>query len=483
VPAVEWTEAGPRHELPLAVVFASLVFLYAFLPANLVLYFAWANPRWRNGVLIVFSLFFYAWGEPVWVSLLLLSSTLDWGLGLLVERWRSTPKAKAAVVTSVTLNLGLLATFKYAGFFVETVNTALGTSLTPPGFALPLGISFYTFQTLSYVVDVFRGEVKAQRSWFGFLLFVSLYHQLVAGPIVRYQTIADQIVARVHSLDLFASGVARFSVGLFKKVAIANVAGELVKATIADDLSTLSVFDAWFGLAMYTLQIYFDFSGYSDMAIGLGRMFGFHYLENFDHPYVARSVTDFWRRWHLSLSTFFRDYVYIPLGGKHRHPTRNLFIVWGLTGLWHGPSWNFVGWGLYYGVLIALERWFLGALLTKVPRVLQHLWLLFVVMVGWALFYFTDVTRLGGFFALAFGATEAPAVTDAGWARLLGHACWLPVALLLCLPVERWLLAKPAASVGVPGHLVRAFATAGLTLLATAMLVGRSYNPFLYFRF
>ncbi|MDX2013209.1 MAG: MBOAT family O-acyltransferase [Myxococcaceae bacterium] len=465
------------------MVFASLVFLYAFLPANLVLYFAWANPTWRNAVLIVFSLFFYAWGEPVWLSLLLLSSTLDWALGLLVERWRGTARAKVALLTSVTLNLGLLATFKYAGFVVETVNGLVGTSFTAPGFALPLGISFYTFQTLSYVIDVYRGEVKAQRSWFGFLLFVSLYHQLVAGPIVRYQTIADQIAARVHTLELFASGVVRFSVGLFKKVAIANVAGELVKATIADDLGALSVFDAWFGLAMYTLQIYFDFSGYSDMAIGLGRMFGFHYLENFDHPYIARSVTDFWRRWHLSLSTFFRDYVYIPLGGKQRHPTRNLFIVWGLTGLWHGPSWNFVLWGLYYGALIALERWFLGALLSRLPRAAQHLWLLFVVMVGWALFFFTELSRLGAFFTLAFGASGAPGITDAGWTRLFGHAFWLPLALVLCLPLERWLFPKSQASTSAVGHLARGFATAGLTLLATAMLVGRSYNPFLYFRF
>jgi alginate O-acetyltransferase complex protein AlgI len=462
------------------LVFASLVFLYAFLPANLVLYFAWSNPTWRNGVLIVFSLFFYAWGEPVWLSLLLLSTTLDWGIGLLVERWHGTVKAKAALVCSLGVNLGLLGTFKYAGFVVETVNGALGTTFTSPGFALPLGISFYTFQTISYVIDVYRGEVKAQRSWFGFLLFVSLYHQLVAGPIVRYQTIADQIASRVHSLDVFASGVMRFSVGLFKKVAIANVAGELVKATIGGDLAGLSVLDAWFGLAMYTLQIYFDFSGYSDMAIGLGRMFGFHYLENFDHPYIARSVTDFWRRWHLSLSTFFRDYV--PLGGKQRHPTRNLFVVWGLTGLWHGASWNFVLWGLYYGVLIALERWFLASLLARLPRLVQHVWLLFVVMVGWALFFFTELPSLGAFFTLAFGASSAPVWTSEALARVTGHSFWLPVALALCLPLERW-VPRTNASAGAFGHVSRGLATAALTVLATAMLVGRSYNPFLYFRF
>lgn len=469
------------------MVFASLVFLYAFLPANLVLYFAWSNPVWRNWLLIGFSLFFYAWGEPVWVSLLLLSTTVDYSIGLLVERWRGTAKAKAALVGSLCVNLGLLAVFKYAGFFVETVNSAFGTKLGAPPLTLPVGISFYTFQTISYVVDVYRGEVKAQRSWGKFLLFVSLYHQLVAGPIVRYQTIADQIDTRRHSIDLFASGVMRFALGLFKKVAIANIAGELVlktigQKTLGSDFAGLSVLDGWFGLAMYTLQIYFDFSGYSDMAIGLGRMFGFHYLENFDHPYTARSVTDFWRRWHISLSTFFRDYVYIPLGGRQHRPYRNLFIVWALTGLWHGASWNFVLWGLFYGVLIAAERLFLGALLEKLPRVVQHAWLLFVVMLGWALFFFTDLAKLAGFFVLAFGFSAAPLVGPDTVQLVVTHAFWLLFAIVLCLPVERFVFPDTHAH-GARVALSRGFATVLLTLLATAMLVGKSYNPFLYYRF
>jgi len=465
------------------LVFASLLFLYLFLPANLLLYFAWSNPVWRNAVLIVFSLFFYAWGEPVWVSLLLLSTTVDYGIGRLVERWHGTPKAKVALVGSLIVNLSLLAVFKYAGFFVETLNGVLHTSITPPPFSLPVGISFYTFQTISYVVDVYRGEVKAQRSWFKFLLFVSLFHQLVAGPIVRYQTIADQIDARVHSLELFSSGAMRLAIGLFKKVCIANVAGELVKQTIgADSLAGLSVFDGWFGLAMYTLQIYFDFSGYSDMAIGMGRMTGFHYLENFDHPYVARSVTDFWRRWHISLSTFFRDYVYIPLGGRQHRPYRNLFIVWGLTGLWHGASWNYVLWGLYYGVHIALERAFLQKVLDRLPRLFQHLWLVFVVMVGWALFFFTDLSKLGEFLSLAFGASAAPLLGADSVQLLLGRVFWLAFAVVLCAPVER--LVFPDTHQHRPlAQVVRGFAMAGLTLLATAMLVGKSYNPFLYYRF
>ncbi|MBE2251716.1 MAG: MBOAT family protein [Myxococcus sp.] len=465
------------------MVFASLVFLYAFLPANLVLYFAWSNPVWRNGVLIVFSLFFYAWGEPVWVSLLLLSTTVDYSIGLVVERWRGTRKAKAALVASVCVNLGLLAAFKYAGFFVETVNAALGTRLAAPPFTLPLGISFYTFQTISYVVDVYRGEVKAQRSWPKFLLFVSLYHQLVAGPVVRYQTIADQIDTRRHSVELFASGVLRFALGLFKKVAIANVAGELVARTLGAELAGLSVLDGWFGLAMFTLQIYFDFSGYSDMAIGLGRMFGFHYLENFDHPYIARSATDFWRRWHISLSTFFRDYLYIPLGGRQHRPYRNLFIVWALTGLWHGASWNFVLWGLYYGVLIALERLFLGALLEKLPRAVQHAWLVLVVMVGWALFYFTDLAKLRAFLSLAFGVSAAPLLGPDTVQVVVTHAFWLVLAVALCLPLERFVFPDTQTPRPALVHLSRGLATVLFTLLATAMLVGKSYNPFLYFRF
>lgn len=466
------------------MVFASLIFLYGFLPLNLALYFAWANLTWRNWLLIAFSLFFYAWGEPVWLSLLLVSTTVDYTVGLLVERWRGTRKAKLAVVASLSVNLGLLAVFKYSGFAVETLNSLAGLQLTPPPFSLPLGISFYTFQTISYVLDVYRGEVKAQRSYAKFLLFVSLYHQLVAGPIVRYQQIADEIEGRTHSVDDFASGVWRFAVGLFKKVCLANVAGELVQQTIGGALPSLAVLDGWFGLAMYTLQIYFDFSGYSDMAIGLGRMFGFHYLENFDHPYIARSVGDFWRRWHISLSTFFRDYLYIPLGGNQRWPYRNLFIVWALTGLWHGASWNFVLWGLYYGVLIALERLGLKRVLDAAPKVLQHGYLIFAVMVGWALFFFTDLAKLRSFFSLAFGQTSAPLFTAQTLERFTGHVFWLAVALVLCTPVEQ-LASKLELGTRAPAtrELVRGLITVALTLLATAMLVGKSYNPFLYFRF
>ncbi|MCA9637701.1 MAG: MBOAT family protein, partial [Myxococcales bacterium] len=335
------------------MVFASLVFLYVFLPLNLLTYYGLRRESHRNLALIAASLIFYAWGEPVWVSLLILSSALDYVHALIIERWRGSGWAKAALASSIVTNLGLLGAFKYSGFLARGLNDAFGLGLSVPEFALPIGISFYTFQALSYVADVYRGEVAAQRSYLKFLLFLSLYHQLVAGPIVRYVHIAREIAERRHTLADFSGGITRFCVGLFKKVCIANVAGQLVMRTMEVDPGGLSVAEGWFGLLMFSLQIYYDFSGYSDMAIGLGMLFGFHYHENFNYPYVARSAAEFWRRWHISLGSFFRDYLYIPLGGRRRRPIRNLLIVWGLTGLWHGASWNFVLWGLYFGVLIA----------------------------------------------------------------------------------------------------------------------------------
>jgi alginate O-acetyltransferase complex protein AlgI len=459
------------------MVFASLVFLYLFLPLNLALYYASKNEAWRNLVLVVFSLAFYAWGEPIWISLLLASTTMDYAVARVIAATRGTRWPKVALVASLCLNLGLLGTFKYAGLIVDTVNALAGTHLTAPGFGLPIGISFYTFQTISYVVDVYRGEVVAQRSYLKFLMFVSLFHQLVAGPIVRYSHIAQEIDSRRETVADFSDGLTRLCIGLMKKVLIANIAGEVVKQYLDGDVSKLSAPEAWLGLAAYTLHIYFDFSGYSDMAIGLGWMFGFHYYENFDRPYQARSVTDFWRRWHISLSTFFRDYVYIPLGGKERWPYRNLFIVWGLTGLWHGASWNFVLWGLYYGVFIALERLFLGKLLQKLPRVLQHGWLLLVVMLGWALFYFTDLHRLGDFLRALAGhqGWHAEAVLPV----LRAQAFWWVGALLLCTPLAQWLRSRLQRGPA----LVATFANAGLLFLCTAMLVGKSYNPFIYYRF
>ncbi|MBZ1349199.1 MBOAT family protein [Alcaligenaceae bacterium LF4-65] len=487
------------------MVFSSLVFLYLFLPCSLILYYFFGS-KFRHGVgadgttdtgapteaqnyiLIAVSLFFYAWGEPIWVSLLVLTAAIDWLAALWMERTRGTNGPKLALALSLVSNLSLLGVFKYSDFVVENVNTSFGASFNLPGYALPIGISFYVFQTLSYSIDVYRGDVRAQRRFTDFLLFVSLFPQLVAGPIVRYVHIAAEIRGRRHSWDLFSRGLHRLCVGLFKKVFIANVAGEWAERTMGGDLSTLSTGDAWLGLAMFALQIYFDFSAYSDMAIGLGMMFGFHFHENFNYPYISKSVTEFWRRWHISLSTFFRDYVYIPLGGRARWPYRNLFIVWALTGFWHGPSWNFMLWGLYFGVWIAIERLFLGNLLARLPGLFGHLYLLLIVTLGWALFYFTDLQQLKLFSMILFGFTEAPLFGEQTFTDIQAHALWLPLALVACTPVAPW-----SSSILVRLDIVRslvswrpiAILAVDLVMLlsCTALLVGQSYNPFLYFRF
>jgi alginate O-acetyltransferase complex protein AlgI len=487
------------------MVFSSLVFLYLFLPCSLILYYFFGS-KFRHGVgadgttdpgapteaqnyiLIAVSLFFYAWGEPIWVSLLVLTAVVDWLAALWMERTRGTNGPKLALALSLVSNLSLLGVFKYSDFVVENVNTSFAASFNLPGYALPIGISFYVFQTLSYSIDVYRGDVRAQRRFTDFLLYVSLFPQLVAGPIVRYVHVAAEIRGRRHSWDLFSRGLHRVCVGLFKKVFIANVAGEWAERTMGGDLSTLSTGDAWLGLAMFALQIYFDFSAYSDMAIGLGMMFGFHFHENFNYPYISKSVTEFWRRWHISLSTFFRDYVYIPLGGRARWPYRNLFIVWALTGFWHGPSWNFMLWGLYFGVWIAIERLFLSSLLARLPGLFGHLYLLLIVTLGWALFYFTDLQQLQQFSMILFGMTDAPLFGEQTFTDIQAHALWLPLALIACTPVAPW-MSSFVMRLNVVRSLISwrpvAILAVDLMLLlsCTALLVGQSYNPFLYFRF
>ena len=469
------------------MVFSSLTFLYVFLPLNLLLYYLSRNIVYMNIVLILFSFMFYAWGEPIYIFLLLGSATLDYFNGLFVDRYRHTHWAKLGVVFTLFVNLGVLALFKYADFFLENINQAFGLQLDKPGWALPIGISFYTFQTISYVIDVYRNTVPVQRSWGKFMLFVSLYHQLVAGPIVRYADIAHEIDHRKFDAFDVGRGVFRFCLGLFKKVVFANVAGEFVQQYMAGDISDLTTGGAWFGLIMFSLQIYFDFSAYSDMAIGLGWMFGFHYLENFNYPYLAKSATEFWRRWHISLGTFFRDYVYIPLGGKERRPYLNLFIVWGLTGLWHGASWNFILWGLYFGLLIALERLFLSKLLDAIPRFISHIYLLFAAVIGWALFYFDNrLSDLMVFLKRLF-------VDDhGGWDAMLlqnlrENSIWIFMALILCVPIYHWVKRAVIAkwhklNTWIAWSMVLG-ACLVLLMVSTSMLVGKSYNPFIYYRF
>lgn len=466
------------------MVFSNLFFLYIFLPLNIILYFLARRIQTQNLLLILFSLVFYAWGEPLGVLLLLFTAFFNWLLALVVESCRGHWSSKLALWFAISLDLSLLGLFKYSGFICSNINSLLGTSIGAPGLVLPIGISFYTFQIISYIVDVYRGEVWAQRSYFKFLLYVTMYHQLVAGPIVRYQWIEEEIDHRTVNLEEIWGGFCRFCVGLAKKVLVANVAGELASGFLDGDLSRLSAMGAFLGMLLFTIQIYYDFSAYSDMAIGMGRIFGFHYNENFNYPYIASSVTDFWRRWHISLSTFFRDYLYIPLGGRYHHQFRNIVVVWLLTGLWHGASWNFVLWGAYYGFLLILEKYFLLQWLEKLPGVAGLIWSWVVVFFGWSIFYYTDFSRLGGFFTALFGGTESFSNAEVELI-FLNNIFWFCISLIFCLPIlpalKGYLRSFKRCRRGMV--ILQAIVCTVILVLSTAQLVGQSYNPFLYFRF
>lgn len=466
------------------MVFSSLLFLYVFLPLCLTAYYLFPQRNVRNVILIAFSLTFYAWGEPIWVSLLIISAIVDYLNGLFIEKFRGTKYAKLGLYSSLTINLSFLATFKYSDFIIGNVNSLTGLQFHQPGFLLPIGISFYTFQAISYIIDVWKGEVSAQRSFMNYLLFVSLFPQLCAGPIVRYVHIAKEIETRVFSFLDFSSGVSRFCKGLFKKVLIANIAGQICVQFLGKDFEQMTIGGAWFGLLMYSLQIYFDFSGYSDMAIGLGRMFGFHYHENFNHPYISQSITDFWRRWHMSLSGFFKDYVYIPLGGNRHHQIRNILIVWGLTGFWHGANWNFIIWGFYFAILLIIEKYLLNNILKALPSLVRHAYAIFFIMLGWAIFYFTDVNKLLNFFTVIFNITPHEVADYELTSTILANIYWLIFALILCTPVFN-ILMNYVGNIKNK-HIVQYLnLTLNIIFLAisTMMLAGQSYNPFIYFKF
>ena len=464
------------------MVFSSLTFLLCFLPCVLAVYFL-APKKAKNAILFAFSLLFYAWGEPVYVGLMIFSTVLDYCCGRAVDRFRGTPKARLGLLVSVTVNLSLLCLFKYADFFIETLNGIFGAGIPLLELPLPIGISFYTFQTMSYTIDVYRGDAKVQKNIISFGAYVSLFPQLIAGPIVRYQTIADQIDERSHSFDKFGEGVKRFVCGLGKKVLLANNIGLLWSAVSSS--GDLTVVSAWLGIVAFAFQIYFDFSGYSDMAIGLGKMFGFDFLENFDHPYCAKSVTEFWRRWHISMGTWFRDYVYIPLGGNRKGLSvqlRNIAIVWLLTGFWHGASWNYVLWGVFFGVILIVEKFFLLDKLKKAPALVGHIYTLLCVALSWVLFAFEDIGKGWAYFKVMFGG--AALCDTAAVYQLLSY---LPL-LLLCAVAAAPLGARlyhrleEKCSAG----LMAAADVSGISVvagLAVAYLISGSYNPFLYFRF
>ena len=458
------------------MVFSSIPFLFYFLVLFLALYYI-VPFKLKNYVLLVFSLLFYAWGEPVYVFLMMFSAGVDWLDGLMLEKH---PKAKKLYLTiAIVINLGLLCFFKYANFLMGAVGSIFSIALPAVKVTLPIGISFYTFQSMSYSLDVYRGEAKVEHNYFYYLMYVSMFPQLIAGPIVRYQTIADEIRVREISKENFVGGLSRFLLGLFKKVLLANALGELFTLVSAE--SNVPAATAWLGLIGFALQIYFDFSGYSDMAIGLGLMMGFHFLENFDHPYISRSVTEFWRRWHMSLSTWFRDYVYIPLGGNRVSVGRhifNLMVVWLLTGFWHGAAYNFILWGIYYGVILILEKYVYGNALEKAPSLVRRIYTIFAFMIGWSLFAFDDMGAFGKFFLSLFGANGFADAKTFFYFRsyiisiLIGIVCSTPL-IGNFLKKEH----KPAVEI-----LISAL-TAVLFIMAVAALVTDSYNPFLYFRF
>ena len=460
------------------MVFSSTIFVFFFLPLCLLFYYILPGRTAKNIVLFLFSLLFYAWGEPVYILLMLLSILMNWSFGLFMDRipsWKS-----GIMVTAVVLNLLLLGFFKYYGLFVDTLNSLTGLRIPSHALPLPIGISFYTFQALSYIIDLKRGKFGVQKNPMLFGLYITMFPQLIAGPIVRYEDIEKELKERTVNFAGLGRGMVFFVIGLAKKVLLANTLGALFDAS-GLSAGPSPVLSSWTGLIAYGMQIYFDFSGYSDMAIGLGEMLGFHFMENFRLPYISKSVTEFWRRWHISLGTWFREYVYIPLGGNRVKPLRhvlNILIVWALTGFWHGASWNFLLWGLYYGLLLLFEKYVLMKW-KKMPGFLQHLWTLLAVFLGWGLFLCTTKEEILTVFRNLFGCAGAGITGPGTGYLLLSNAAVLGISVLCCLPFMRSMrdiLMERRKKLLIPIGLF-------LFLLCTAFLVTENYNPFLYFRF
>lgn len=472
------------------MLFSSVTFLYYFLPVVLGLYFITPIPRgsfkWRNGILLIASAIFYGWGEPSLILLMLAQILAGWLFGLMIGRYDGTKLAKAAMIGSVVVGIGALAVFKYTNFFITTFNQITGAGMALVRLALPLGISFYTFQILSYTIDVYRGRVPVQRNFFTLATYVTLFPQLIAGPIVRYADVAAGLEHREHTVTRFAEGARRFVFGLGKKVLIANVLGELVESLQGG--GERSLLAAWLYVAAYGLHVYFDFSGYSDMAIGMGRMLGFDFLENFNYPFIAKSVTDFWRRWHISLGSWFRDYVYIPMGGNRVSLPRqilNIVLVWFLTGFWHGAGWNFIAWGMYFAVLLLIEKFLLRKWLARLPAALSHIYLLFCVSFSWVLF---DAASLGAAFTqigTMFGIGVSGLTGAQSLYYLRSYLVPLIIAVIGCTPLPKQLagwLAKQKTGASLMVGL-EPLTVALLLVVITAYLVDGSFNPFIYFRF
>ena len=459
------------------MLFSSIVFLFSFLPAVMILYYL-LPVRFRNVILLLASLVFYAWGEPVYLFLMLLSILFNYFSGLDIARnLQDKRAAKRSLVFNLIINLAVLGFFKYEGFVLDTLNGILPVHISYHALPLPIGISFYTFQILSYIIDVYRGNVKVQTNLPNFALYVTMFPQLIAGPIVQYADVDEQLASREVSRTKFGEGSMYFIRGLAKKVLLANTSGMIFTEVSGLAKGNIAVMTAWLGAFAYMFQIYFDFSGYSDMAIGLGKMFGFEFNMNFNYPYVSKSITEFWRRWHISLSSWFRDYVYIPLGGnrvsKIKH-IRNLLIVWFLTGLWHGAAWNFVAWGLYYGVILIIEKYLLSPVLDRLPDVVRHIYSIVLVVIGWVLFFSSSFGQAADYIRVMFGA-GAHGFADRESMYLLTSNLILWLILIFGstpLRTKKW-----------NTTIINSVVYAALFIVCIAYLVTETYNPFLYFRF
>ena len=462
------------------MVFSSIIFLFVYLPAVLLLYYI--TPRkLRNLLLFIVNLIFYGWGEPKLVLLMLVSTFINFISGLLISKFKTkegqnTKAAKTVLIISIIINIGLLGYFKYAGFIGDILHLQVGD------IPLPIGISFYTFQTMSYTIDVYRNDAHAQKNFITFGTYVSLFPQLIAGPIVRYKDVEEQLRNRHENLEQFNSGIKIFMIGMCKKVLLANQMGKLWDLLRED--SAAGILGSWVGIIAYSLQIYFDFCGYSEMAIGLGKMFGFDFLINFDYPYISRSITEFWRRWHISLSTWFKEYIYIPLGGNRKGLPRqifNMFVVWSLTGIWHGANYNFIMWGIYFFILLVIEKAFLLKALKKAPAVISHLYSLIFIALGWVIFYFEDMDLLGAYFARLF-TLQNGLISANGYVTVMAYLPLIIAAVFACTPISAKLYSQKIANTKLCGILDALLCTVGF-LLCTAALISSGYNPFLYFKF
>lgn len=472
------------------MVFSSVGFLFLFLPVTLALYsFKIFKDKERetvkkNFVLLIMSLIFYAWGEPVYIILMLISIFFNYNAAIDIDSYISKPlKKKAVFVFAVIFNIFVLGFFKYYGFMVESLNSLFSLSIEYRDLPLPVGISFYTFQILSYVIDVYRGDVKAQKKLLPFATYISMFPQLIAGPIVQYYDVEKQMTDRTVTREKFAAGIMFFIKGLGKKVLFANTVGAVYTQVLTNEISSLSVVTAWIGIICYTLQIYFDFGGYSDMAIGLGKMLGFDFIQNFNFPYSAKSITDFWRRWHISLSSWFRDYVYIPLGGNRKGTVRtliNILIVWSLTGLWHGAAWNFIAWGAYYGILLILEKYVFANLLEKMPSALKHILTMILVIIGWVFFSSESLAAAADYLKSMFGLFGNGFIDESAKYLLSNNAFSIAVMSLSAVGV---FAALPRIKNFRFNITVMSVGYMAIFILCIIYLISETYNPFLYFRF